>query len=149
MNSMLKLLPTMIRLAGDNEQVREQAVFVVWRVVAGAQLNNSCVPFRLFQKQLVIAVPDETWKTQMERMSGEFLFRLNSLLGAPFVTFIEFRVDPAHVEQARATLPPPIEFQHTQELEEELRPAAASIKDEALREQFLRAAAKYLERRGE
>jgi hypothetical protein len=37
-------------------------------------------------------------------------------------------------------------FEHTAELTEELRADAAQIEDEKLREQFLRAAAKYLER---
>ncbi|MBI1764341.1 MAG: DUF721 domain-containing protein [Acidobacteria bacterium] len=148
MNSLLKLLPTMIRLSGDNEEVREQAVFTAWRTIAGKSLARSCVPFRLYQKQLVIAVQDLTWKKQMEAVAGEFLFRLNSLLGAPFVTFIEFRVDPHHVLDTRQPDEQGFEFQHTAELTEELRSAAEQIKDEALRAQFLRAAAKYLERTG-
>ncbi len=148
MNSLLKLLPTMIRLSGDNEEVREQAVFTAWRTVAGKSLAHSCVPFRLYQKQLVVAVQDLTWKKQMEAVAGEFLFRLNSLLGAPLVTFIEFRVDPRHVLDARQPAEQGFEFQHTAELTDELRAAAEPIKDEALRAQFLRAAAKSLERTG-
>lgn len=150
MNSLLKLLPMMLRQSGDNEQVREQAAFAAWRAVAGTSLARSCVPFRLFQKQLVIAVQDQTWKTQMEAVAGEFLFRLNSLLGMPLVTFIEFRVDPHHVLNARqaGNDAQDFTFQHTAELADELSAAAAPIKDEALRAQFLRTAAKYLERTG-
>jgi hypothetical protein len=138
----------MLRLAGDNQEVYEQAVFAAWRVVAGAQLTRTCVPFRLHRKYLIIAVPDDTWKQQMELMSGELIFKLDSLLGSPLVIFIEFRVDPAHVARANEPKERPFEFHHTQELEEELKPAAAAIKDEALRAQFLRAAAKSLERLG-
>lgn len=149
MNSLLKLMPTMIHLAGDNEEVREQAAFAAWRAVAGAKLAASCVPFRLYQKQLVIAVADKIWQKQMQSMAGEFLFRLNRVLGAPLVTFIEFRVDQQHVLNARRPDDQEIEFQHTAELTNELRAAAEKIHDETLREQFLRTAAKYLERTGE
>ena len=148
MNSLLKLLPMLMRQAGDNEEVREQAVFTAWRTVAGKSLARSCVPFRLYQKQLVIAVQDLTWKKQMEAVVGEFLFRLNSLLGASLVTFIEFRVDPHHVINSRQPDEQGFDFQHTAELTDDLRAAAEQIKDEALRAQFLRAAAKYLERTG-
>lgn len=149
MNSLLKLLPMMIRLSGDNEEVREQAVFAAWRAAAGKSLAHSCVPFRLYQKQLVIAVQDQVWKTQMEKVAGEFLFRINSLLSAPLVTFIEFRVDPHHVLEGRGAGEHQFEFQHTAELATDLRDVAERIHDEALREQFLRTAAKFLERTGE
>ena len=51
MNSMLKMLPMMLRLSGDNEEVREQAVFVAWRATAGAQGAYNCAPFRLYRKR--------------------------------------------------------------------------------------------------
>jgi len=146
MNSLLKLMPTMIHLAGDNEEVREQAAFVAWRAVAGAKLAYSCVPFRLHQKHLVIAVSDKIWQKQMQNLAGEFLFRLNRVLGAPLVTFIEFRIDQQLVLNSRRPDEKEIEFQHTAELTDELRAAAEQIHDETLREQFLRTAAKYLER---
>lgn len=146
MNSLLKMLPAMIRLSGDNEEVREQAVFAAWKAVTNYRLAQACAPFRLYRKTLVVATKDLTWKTQMERESPGWLFKLNSLLGAPFVTFIEFRVDPVHVEQARPAAEREFEFQHTEELMNELALAAAKIQDDSLRETFLRAAAKCLER---
>jgi len=146
MNSMLKMLPTMIRLSGDNEDVREQAAFAAWRSTAGEQLAQVCEPFRLYRKNLIVATASQMWKAELERMSGRIIFRLNSLLGAPLVTFIEFRIDPGHVARARASAPPPVEFRHTAELKEELTPAAERIRDESLRETFLRAAARCLER---
>ncbi len=146
MNSLLNMLPVMIRLAGDNEEVREQAVFAAWRVAAGEGVANVCEPFRLYHKQLIIAVLDHTWKKQMERICGEYLFRLNSMLGGAFVTFIEFRVDRKLVLQSRRQEDKSFEFHRTKELKEELRPSAACIKDDTLREKFLRAAAKCLER---
>jgi hypothetical protein len=148
MNSLLKMLPMILRLLGDNEEAREQAVFASWRAAAGEGVASVCAPFRLYRKQLIIAVLDQTWKKQMEKISGEYLFKLNSTLGAPMVTFIEFRVDRNHVMQSRKQEEKTFEFHHTNELEEELRPSAACIRDEALREKFLRAAAKCLERNG-
>jgi hypothetical protein len=148
MQSLLKMLPSMIRLSGDNEEVREQAVFAAWRAVTGAQIAHACAPFRLYRKSLIVAALDQTWKTQMERVSHGIVFRLNSMLGAPLVTYIEFRVDRRHVERSRHAEPHEFDFRHTHELEEELRPAADRIKDDALREVFLRAAARCLERRG-
>ncbi len=147
MNSLLKMLPMMIRLSGDNEDVREQAAFVVWRAVAGPQVAYNCIPFRLYQKHLVIAVLDMAWKKQMERLSGQYLFRLNSLLGGAYITFIEFRVDRKTVLESRPPDEKSFEWRHTEELEAELQSAADRIKDESLREQFLRVAAKCLERR--
>lgn len=147
MNSLLKMLPAMIKLSGDNEEVREQAVFAAWKATTNYQLGQTCAPFRLYRKTLVIATKDLTWKVQMERESSGLIFRLNSLLSAPLVTFIEFRVDPQHVEQSRSQEPRDFEFHHTQEIVDELAAPAATIKDDALRETFLRAAAKCLERK--
>jgi hypothetical protein len=97
---------------------------------------------------LVVAVPDQFWKKQLEQLSGEYLFRVNSLLAGSYVTFIEFRVDPEFVLQSHPEDQKPFEFHHTDELEAELKESAQCIKDPELREKFLRAAAKCLERRG-
>ena len=148
MHSLLKMLPAMIRLAGDNEEVREQAVFAAWRAATGGSLENNCAPLRLYQRMLIVAVRDQTWKRQMEHESKVFIFKLNSLLGAPLVTYIEFRVYAAHVEKMQQQPDEAFEFHQTRELTAELQPAADRIKDEALREAFLRAAARCLERNG-
>ncbi len=140
------MLPMMIRLSGDNEEVREQAVFAAWRAATGEQISHACEPFRLYRKNLIVATTSKTWKAEMERMSGRIIFKLNSLLGAPLVTFIEFRIDPEHVASVHSREPQAFEFHHTKELKAELQPAAEQIKDESLREVFLRAAAKCLER---
>src|SRR5262245_58970343 len=148
MNSLLKMLPIMLRLSGDNEEVREQGAFAAWRVVAGPQVAYNCAPFRLYQKRLIIATLDLAWKNQMERLSGQYLFRINSLLGGPYVTFIEFRIDRETVLASRPPDPKRFKGSHTEEIEAELMPAAGRIKDDSLREQFLRAATKCMERDG-
>lgn len=149
MESLLKMLPTMIRLSGDNAEVREQAVFAAWRAAAGKGVVGGCAPFRLYEKQLVIAVLDQFWKKQLESLSAQYLFRINSLLGAQMVTFIEFRLDRDFVLNAQGHQARAYEFQHTEELAAELKESAEEIKDAKLREQFLRAAAKSLERKSE
>lgn len=146
MESLLKLLPVLIRQAGDTDEAREQAAFAAWRIVTGEKLSGSCRPFRLYRRHLVVAVLDATWKKQMEMMSGELIFRLNSLFGSALVTFIEFRIDRKFVLEGGGGEAAGYEFRHTQELKAELEPAAGRIKDAELREVFLRAAAKCLER---
>jgi hypothetical protein len=142
MESLLQMLPLMIRMSGDQDEVREQASFVAWRVSTGGQLTQTCRPFRLFRKTLVIAVTNETWKKQMESMSGVLLFKLNQLLGQEVVTFIEFRLNAAYVAAGLPkTLPREIADAKP---DSELEAAAARIKDTELREQFLRAATSAL-----
>src|SRR5262245_56867190 len=146
MNSLLKMLPLMIRMAGDHEDVREQAAFAAWRAASGSGVKNVCEPFRLFHKQLIIAVLDQTWKKQMERISGEYLFKINSLMGGPFVTFIEFRVDRKSVLQSRKAREKPVVFEKTMKIDAELESSVTCIKDEYLRENFHCAAMRCLER---
>lgn len=147
MESLLKLLPTMIRLSGDNEDVREQAVFAAWRVAAGKGVASGSTPFRLYDKQLIVAVLDQFWKKQLESLASHYLFRINSLLGEPMVSFIEFRLDRDFVLKARGHDARGYEFKHTEELAEELKESAEEIKDPELRKAFLRAATKSLERK--
>jgi hypothetical protein len=111
------------------------------------------VPFRLYRKTLVVAVADTTWQKQLEAMSGQLLFRINSILGQAVVTYIEFRVDPATVRAERETLTP----QQTTTAEQEQRAlssatgevkvAAEAIHDEDLRRRFLLAAGSCIDRR--
>jgi hypothetical protein len=152
MDELIKLLPAVLRATQDAPEIREAAALAAWRRAAGAGLREHAVPFRLYEQTLIVAVPDETWRKQLEPMSGKLLFRINALLGQPLVSYLEFRVDEATVNEARAAL-------RRQEEERKalqrralktaasLRPAAAAIKDEALRRQFLLAAGSCLERR--
>lgn len=149
MDSLLKLLPTMIRLSGDNEEVREQAVFAAWNVAAGKGVAGGCAPFRLHDKQLIVAVLDQAWKKQLESLATHYVYRINTLLGVSMVTFIEFRLDRNSVIKARGHQAQAYEFHHTEELKAELESSVEEIKDANLRETFLRAAAKSLERKGE
>jgi hypothetical protein len=140
-----------LRAAGESEEVAEAAAFVAWRRVAGAQLRGQAVPFRLHRKMLVVAVADASWRKQLEAVSSQLLFRLNSTLGQAVVTYIEFRVDPATVRAERERLlqlDSPLDPAHEQRALERARPLredATAIKDETLRRRFLLAAGSYMD----
>src|SRR5918911_1752111 len=104
MDDLFQALPKILHAAGESEEVSEAAAFAAWRRVAGEALRGSAVPFRLYRKTLVVSVPDATWRKQLEQMSPQLLFRLNSLLGQAVVTYVEFRVDPQTVNGERARL---------------------------------------------
>jgi hypothetical protein len=153
MDDLIRALPKLLRAAGETEEVLEAAALVAWRRVAGSELCRQAVPFRLYRKTLIVAVADTTWQKQLEAMSGQLLFRLNSLLGQAVVTYIEFRLDPKTVAAARAS-----RMQQDAALEEqeqralrsatgELLDAAGAIQDEDLRRRFLLAAGSCIDRR--
>ena len=150
MDDLFKALPKLLRAAGESEEVAEAAAFAAWRRAAGEGLRGSAVPFRLYQKTLVVAVPDATWQRQLEKVSGQLLFRVNSLLGQALVTFIEFRVDPRTVaaerERLRLQAGTPADEDEALRRAGELRGAADAIHDEELRRRFLLAAGSCMNR---
>ena len=151
MDELFKALPQLLRAAGESEEVSEAAAFAAWRRVAGEAMRGSAVPFRLYNRTLVVAVPDVTWRRQLEQVSPQLIFRLNSLLGQALVTYVEFRVDPQTVRQERARLGRTEYERLTQEeaaldRAAELDDAAHAIHDEDLRRRFLLAAGSCMNR---
>lgn len=146
LTSLLRLLPQLLRQAGDSDEAREQAVFAAWAAAVGNQVRKATAPVRLERKTLIVAVADTTWRTQLKRISGQALFKLNSLLGQPTVTGIEYVVNPDFVHES---LPPPqkIEFIAPDLQALPLREKADAIENPEVRAAFLRAAGKCLERR--
>ncbi len=150
MDDLFRVLPELLRAAGEAEEVAEAAALAAWRRVAGEQLRGQAVPFRLYRKTLTVAVADATWQKQLGQMSGQLLFRLNSLLGLPLVTYIEFRVDPQTVRIERARLRERVIDPVTQEQRalaqaRAVQAAAGAIYDEDLRRRFLLAAGSYMD----
>jgi hypothetical protein len=153
MDDLIRTLPKLLRAAGETEEVLEAAALVAWRRVAGEGLRAQAVPFRLYRKTLIVAVADATWQKQLEAVSGQLLFRLNSLLGQAVVTYIEFRIDPKTVRAERAA----VQAAATNRVEQERRAlnsvsgdisvAADAIHDEDLRRRFLLAAGSCIDRR--
>ena len=153
MEDLIRSLPNLLRAAGDAHEVCEAVALVAWRRVAGEGLRGQAVPLNLFGKTLVVAVADTTWKKQLEAVSGELLFRLNSLLGQPVVTYIEFRVDLKTVRTERATRirtnsdPQEDDARAIQIVSGDVARAAHAIHDEHLRRRFLLAAGSCISRR--
>ncbi len=155
MDHLLRLLPSIVRASGGADEVAEAAAIVAWGRVAGDGLRAHAVPFRLYRRTLVVAVADSTWQKQLEPMSGQLLFKLNSLLGQALVTYIEFRIDSQtvikHRDKTQASVPV-----HRADIEERAlkcvgdalgETAAANIHDESLRSRFLLAAGSCIARR--
>lgn len=152
MKELFRLLPKLLSEHEDNETVREAVIFAVWRNVVGESLRENTVPFRLYKKQLIVAVADAGWKRHLESLSGQMIFKLNSALRSPEVTFIEFRVDEKTCAEARKEKKPTITEDEMWEIALEnispkLRRTANAIKDENLRYQFLLAAGGCLARK--
>ncbi len=150
MDQLIDALPAVLRAAGGAHEVIEAASLAVWNHVAGEGLRQQTVATSLQKQRLTVAVSDSVWQHQLELMSGQFLFRLNSLLGQGTVKFIEFRVDPKTVEVGCARNPRTQSVKRDQDslpIPLELVSAAALIHDPDLRRSFLGAAASCVRRR--
>lgn len=150
MEDLIRALPQLLKTAGESDELFEAAAFVAWRRAAGEGMRGLAVPFRLYRKTLTVAVPDVTWRKQLEAISPQLIFRLNSLLGQALVTYLEFRIDPQTVrlerERGRAGDERLSEAQEANALRRaaELQEAAEAIRDEELRRRFLVAAGRYI-----
>ena len=153
MEELFRALPALLKEFEDNQDVREAVIFAAWRKIAGDALRDRAVPHRLFKKHLVIAVMSDTWKKHLEHLSGQMIFKLNSVLGSAVVTYIEFRVDEKVVLDDRAkhrksiVSDENIKENAMNEVTPKLRHSADAIKDDNLRYQFLLAAGSCLVRK--
>jgi len=144
------LLPKLLNATDANPEMTEIAAKIAWTRAAGVGLRSLAVPFRLYQKTLIVSVADAIWQKQMQTMSAELLFRINRLLGRDVVDFIEFRIDPATVDSVRAINLPAKDLSPAEErrpIPAELVSAASKISDGELRERFMRAAENCIARR--
>jgi hypothetical protein len=144
-----RLLPKLLNATGANPEMAEIAAKLAWSRAAGDGLRRHAIPFRLFQKTLVVSVADVIWQRQLRSMSAELVSRINRLLGREVVEAIEFRIDPAAVEQVRANSEPRQcpEDKPRGPIPDELISAASEIADQDLRERFIRAAENCIARR--
>jgi hypothetical protein len=153
MNELFRALPALLKEFDQNETLREAVAFAAWRKIAGESLRQHAVPFRLVQKRLTVAVKSETWRKHLEHLSGQMIFKLNSSLGQAVVTFIEFIVDEAAVENenraknGQTLSDAELEEIALDEVTPKMRRAADAIKDDNLRYQFLLAAGSCLARK--
>ena len=146
MDELLSLLPTILQQSGYQPEVCEQAAFAAWDHAVGKAVAVKCIPCRLHEKHLIVITPDQTWKTQLQKMTSEIIFKVGRILGAPLVTYIEYRVDPKYVAMRRQDSPH-IRFDRLEQWRKELEADAEQIADPELRDIFLRAASKSLARK--
>lgn len=144
-----RLLPKLLNATGANPEITEMAAKIAWTRAAGSGLRPNAIPFRLYQKTLIVSVADAIWQKQMQTMSAELMFRINRLLGRDVVDFIEFRIDPATIDSVRAMNCPSKESSsgEARPLPAELVSAASNIGDSELRDRFMRAAENCIARR--
>lgn len=146
MQDLLSLLPRLFRAAGDDDEAREQAAVAAWAAAVGPAVRRATAAMRLERKTLVVAAIDETWRAQLRRLTGRMLFKLNSMLGAPVVTGIEFVLNERVVRDAHI-LPHEIRPSAPDNQVLPLLEKASAIPDSLVRDAFLRAAGKCLARR--
>jgi predicted nucleic acid-binding Zn ribbon protein len=147
MNQLIKSLPQVLRAAGSSPEVAEAAAIAAWKHAAGDGLKEHAIPLRLENKTLTIAVADMIWQKQLTSMRGQLLFRINSILGQPLVSTLEFVID-TKLTQKRVEQSEPQEEIPDNEVPLELWTAAGAIQDKALRRSFLKTALMSLRRKG-
>jgi hypothetical protein len=146
MNQLIKSLPGVLRAAGEAEEVAQAAAIAAWKHAAGDGLKDHAVPIKLENRTLTVAVADVIWQKQLHAMRGQMLFRVNSILGQPIVSTIEFVVD-TKIAKARAEAPKRREELLDNEVPLELWSAANAIHDKELRKSFLKTAMAALKRK--
>lgn len=146
MNQLIKSLPTVLRASGNAAEVAEAAALAAWKHAAGDGLKEHAVPLRLENRTLTIAVADRIWQKQLTSMRGQMLFRVNSILGQPLVSVLDFVIDPKLVKP-RAEQTEQRDEPLDNEVPLELWSAANAIHDKRLRKSFLKTALLVLKRK--
>ena len=146
MNQLIKSLPTVLRASGNAEEVAQAAAIAAWKHAAGDGLKDHAVPVRLENRTLIVAVADVIWQKQLHAMRGQMMFRVNSILGQPVVSTIEFVID-AKLVKARPAKSKPADELLDNEVPLELWSAANAIHDKELRRSFLKTAMAALKRK--
>ncbi|HEY0367202.1 MAG TPA: DciA family protein [Pyrinomonadaceae bacterium] len=146
MNQLIKSLPQVLRAAGNSAEVAEAATIAAWKHAAGNGLKEHAVALKLENRTLTIAVADPIWQKQLTAMRGSLLFRVNSILGQPLVSALDFVIDPKLVKP-RAEQPEQQEQPLDNEVPIEIWSAANAIRDKELRKSFLKAALLSLKRK--
>ncbi|MGB2750811.1 MAG: DUF721 domain-containing protein [Pyrinomonadaceae bacterium] len=145
MEQVFGAIPSVLNGLALNGDVEEAVVFAAWKRCAGELLNERTTAIEFFENRLIVAVTDRTWQRHLEDLSPQMLYKINSSLGDGTVKFIEFRIDERAVGASRGAETASTETAPAK-VSESLNKAAEAIGDVALRQQFLSAAAEYLER---
>jgi hypothetical protein len=133
------------QLFGSSPERRLALVRCAWPAAVGPELARRTEVVALDGGLLRVRVPDWAWQKTLFRMRGDILARLRAIAGraAPHALgFVQGRVR----EEPAAAPPPAPPAPPAAEPSAALVAAAATIADDALRQSFLAAAARYLAR---
>lgn len=147
MNAFSRMLPRVVREAIDSPEAVQFAVFAAWASAAGPAMRRVATPVEYDGRTLHVATVDTTWKTQLDRLSPQLLFKINGVLGSNLVMRLAHRVDAAAVSSASTDVSCEVDIPGADLCERLLEPDVAKIADPRLRALFLRTAARCLARR--
>jgi hypothetical protein len=124
----------------------EAMAFAAWdRCVDGVFADN-VLPRKLAGRRLTAAVPNEMWRRNVADLGPAIADRINAVLGAEVVAFVEFSVEPDLFVERSARRKKAAKGDDVILVDPVIQEAAESIKDEGLRQIFLAAAAAGLNR---
>lgn len=151
MHHLFGSIPAILRELDPSGDAVEPVVFAAWRRCVDGVLAENVVPLRLENNRLIAAVSSETWRRNVANLGPALAAKVNAALGSRIVNYVEFQVDAAtiraHRRKSQKTEGPDAgQTEIAARIRTGLRPAAESITDEQLREQFLAAAASSLTR---
>ncbi len=138
------------QLFGSSPERRLLLMRAAWPVSVGPELARRTEVVALDGGLLRVRVPDATWQRSLARMRGEIMLRLREIAGAAAPRSLGFVLGPVSGPQAeqapRTGRPAPRAPGSDRPAPAEVVSAAQAIPDPELRERFLAAAARYLDR---
>jgi len=143
MERLFGAIPSVLKDLGHDQGAEEALVFAAWKDCAGGLIAERTETLEFFEKRLIVAVQDATWRKHLEDLSPQMIAKLNAAVGQGTVKFIEFRIDPA-VFANREPKSEAAKAEEERSVPASLAQAAERIGDEDLRSRFLDAAAVYL-----
>lgn len=89
------VIPGLLRQAGLEERLWEQALLSEWNEMAGEQVARRARPGRLQRKVLVIFVSNSAWLNELSRYGqAPLLANLQKRFGADRIQSLRFQLDP-------------------------------------------------------
>lgn len=153
MEELFRTIPEILDKTDMSEEIMTALLASAWKRSAGESLCGHTAVTGLEGKTLKIAVRDGIWKRHLESLAGQMIFKINSLLRSPAVTYIEFHVDEEAVacgiRKTEADKEANAEFEKIAARERSGRIAdfAGTIEDVELRKLFISAAANCIARK--
>ncbi|HYM00163.1 MAG TPA: DciA family protein [Blastocatellia bacterium] len=147
MDDLKRILPRFLLRASESEDSKRQAVYAAWGWASGEMVRQQTAPLRFEGRTLTVATNAEPWTSQLKKVDKQLVFKMNSALGAPIVRTLNFVSNADEVARFHESYLRVVEFSAPDSMSNEFEPRLRSIENSNLKEQFLRAAGKCLERR--